>query len=90
MCIRVMKVFFVEITKKMNLRKNKNSMRIEWEMKVKMKLIKNINMGNVHEMKINMVYMLIHEKPQELSSHRKIPVELLQQVGVVHLNLFFP
>ena len=40
MCIRVIRVSFVEITKKMNLRKkNENSMRIEWKMKVKMKEI---------------------------------------------------
>jgi len=39
-CIRVIRVSFVEITKKMNLRKkNENSMRIEWKMKVKMKEI---------------------------------------------------
>jgi hypothetical protein len=37
MCIRVIRVFFVEITKKMNLRKNKNLIRTEWEIKVKMK-----------------------------------------------------
>jgi hypothetical protein len=35
-----------------------------------------------------MVYLLMHEKPQELCNNMKVLLELLQHVGVVYVNLF--
>jgi hypothetical protein len=39
-------------------------------------------------MKNNMVYLLMHEEPQELCNNRKVQLELLQHLGVVYVNLF--
>jgi len=35
-----------------------------------------------------MVYLLMHEEPQELCNNRKVQLELLQHLGVVYVNLF--
>jgi hypothetical protein len=56
-CIWVIRVSFVEITKKIDLRKK---MKIQWGLNGKWrlrwkKLIYNTNMGNVYGMKNNMV-----------------------------------